>query len=200
MLAAFAGGMALGGGLIVAIGAQNAYIIRQGILNSHVFALCLFCAVSDAILIWAGTLGLGAIIKSVPAFIPVMTWGGALFLAWYGTRALRRALHPGGLAAGHDGRVSLAAALATCAAFTWANPHVYLDTVILVGSLANARPAPERMPFALGATAASFIWFFMIGYGARALAPFLSRPAVWRAIDLAIAAIMFWLAVRLVMG
>jgi L-lysine exporter family protein LysE/ArgO len=200
MLAALVAGLALGGSLIVAIGAQNAFVIRQGVLNSHVFWICLFCAASDAILIWGGTYGLGVVLQSLPWLVPIMTFGGAAFLLWYAVKAFRRALKPAALAEDGKTTTSLTMALLTCAAFTWANPHVYLDTVILVGSIANARPAGEQAPFAAGATLASFIWFFAIGYGAKALRGPLSKPIVWRAIDAAIAIVMFWLAVKLVLG
>ncbi len=200
MLAALLAGLALGGSLIVAIGAQNAFVIRQGVLNSHVFWICLFCAASDAILIWGGTYGLGVMLHSLPWLVPVMTFGGAAFLLWYAVKAFGRALTPIVLSEDSNTTTSLTVALATCAAFTWANPHVYLDTVILVGSIANARALGEQAPFALGATLASFIWFFAIGYGAKALRRPLSKPIVWRAIDATIAIVMFWLAVKLVLG
>jgi L-lysine exporter family protein LysE/ArgO len=200
MLNAIVAGFALGGGLIVAIGAQNAFVIRQGVLNQHVFWICLFCSVSDAILIWGGTYGLGLILKQVPLLIPVMTYGGVAFLIWYGVKAARRVLNPQGLAEAGKTTTSLFMALASCAAFTWLNPHVYLDTVVLVGSIANARASGEQAPFALGASLASFIWFFAIGYGAKALRGPLSTPLVWRGIDAAIAIIMFWLALKLLIG
>jgi L-lysine exporter family protein LysE/ArgO len=200
MLSAILAGFALGGGLIVAIGAQNAFVIRQGVLNSHIFWICLFCAVSDAILIWGGTYGLGIILKQLPLLTPVMTYGGAAFLTWYGIKAARRVLDPHALAEEGKTTTSLFMALASCAAFTWLNPHVYLDTVVFVGAIANARPAGEQAPFAFGATLASFIWFFGIGYGAKALRGPLSKPIVWRAIDAAIALIMFWLAIKLLIG
>lgn len=198
MIPVLVAGLLLGGSLIVAIGAQNAFVIRQGAVGHHIFWICLFCAASDAALIWAGVYGLGAVIAAVPAFITVMTWGGAAFLAWYGIVALRRAFHPVAMGVEGGGAKSLGAALATCAAFTWLNPHVYLDTVILVGSIANARPAGEQVPFAAGASLASLIWFFVIGYGARALGPWLASPRVWRVIDGVIALIMFALALKLV--
>ena len=200
MLAAFVAGLALGGSLIVAIGAQNAFVIRQGVLNSHVFWICLFCAASDAILIWGGTYGLGVILQSLPWLVPVMTFGGAAFLFWYAIKAFTRAVNPTAIAEEGKTTTSLTMALLTCATFTWANPHVYLDTVVLVGSVANARPTGEQAPFAAGATLASFIWFFTIGYGAKALRKPLSQPIVWRIIDATIAIVMFWLAVKLVLG
>jgi L-lysine exporter family protein LysE/ArgO len=197
--AAFAG-FVLGGSLIVAIGAQNAFVIRQGVLKSHVFWVCLFCAVCDAVLIWAGVFGLGALIKALPWFVPVMTYGGAAFLIWYGVKALRRALSPSGMGAGGEAAGSLKAALLACAGFTLLNPHVYLDTVILVGSIANARPAGDQTAFATGASLASFVWFFMLGYGAKLMSNWLGRPRVWQAIDFLIAAIMFLIAFKLLIG
>lgn len=199
MSAALAGFL-LGGSLIVAIGAQNAFVIRQGVTGHHVFWVCLFCAASDAVLIWSGVFGLGALVKAIPSFVPVMTYGGAAFLAWYGSVALRRALSPEGMRESGDETASLASALLACAAFTFLNPHVYLDTVILVGSIANARPAGEQLPFAAGASLASLFWFFTIGYGARALRPWLAQPRVWQVIDVVIAAIMFLLAGKLLLG
>ena len=200
MLDAILAGLALGGGLIVAIGAQNAFVIRQGVLNQHIFWVCLFCALSDAILIWGGTYGLGVVLKSVPLLIPIMTYGGAAFLFWYGIKATRRVLAPQSLAEEGKTTTNLFMALASCAAFTWLNPHVYLDTVILVGTIANARPQGEQAAFALGASLASFLWFFTIGYGAKALRGPLSKPNVWRAIDVGIATIMFWLAIKLLIS
>jgi L-lysine exporter family protein LysE/ArgO len=200
MLNAVISGFALGGGLIVAIGAQNAFVIRQGVLNQHIFWVCLFCSISDAILIWGGTYGLGVILKQVPILIPIMTYGGIAFLTWYGIKALLRALKPQSMNEAANAAPSLYSALAMCAAFTWLNPHVYLDTVVLVGSIANARPLGEQAPFALGASLASLLWFFTIGYGAKAMRNTLAKPAVWRGIDAAIAVIMFWLAIKLLLG
>ena len=200
MLQAVLAGLALGGSLIVAIGAQNAFVIRQGVLNSHVFWICLFCSLSDVVLIWAGIYGLSALLALLPQLLTVMRYGGVLFLGWYGIKALLRALSPHAMEDSHDKAQSLGEAVALCAAFTWLNPHVYLDTVVLVGSIANARPPGEQAPFAFGASLASFIWFFGIGYGAKALRGPLSKTSVWRGIDFAIAAVMFWLAVKLLIG
>ncbi len=200
MLSAAVSGFLLGGSLIIAIGAQNAFVMRQGVLNAHVFWVCLFCAVCDAVLIWAGVFGLGALIKAMPMLIPVMTYGGAAFLIWYGIKALRRAVNPAGLGANSEQAGTLTQALAACAAFTLLNPHVYLDTVILVGSIANARASGEQIPFATGASLASLVWFFGLGYGARALGPWLGQPRVWRVIDFCIAVVMFLLAFKLLMG
>ena len=193
-------GFALGGSLIIAIGAQNAFVIRQGVLNRFVFWICLFCAASDTILIWAGTYGLAAVLAFMPQLLWIMRYGGAAFLFWYGITAARRAFAAQGLAESSEKTQSLGAALALCATFTWLNPHVYIDTVALVGALANARPRGEQAGFAFGASLASFIWFFTIGYGAKALRGPLSQPKVWQAIDVVIAVIMFWLAFKLLLG
>ena len=144
MLNASLAGFALGGGLIVAIGAQNAFVIRQGVLNQHVFWVCLFCAFSDAILIWAGTFGLGILLQQMPLLMPIMTYGGAAFLFWYGIKAFRRALNPQSLNEDAKSTTNLWMALTLCAAFTWLNPHVYLDTVVLVGWFHCQCPAAGR--------------------------------------------------------
>ena len=154
----------------------------------------------DTALIWSGTYGLSVILKKLPSLITIMTYGGVAFLIWYGIKALRRALAPATLVESEGQSQGMASVLATCAAFTLLNPHVYLDTVILVGSIANARPEGEQAAFATGASLASFVWFFAIGYGAAYLRPWLSQPKVWRGIDLVIAAIMFVLAATLLFG
>lgn len=200
MLSAVVAGFLLGGSLIVAIGAQNAFVIRQGVVGSHIFWICLFCAVCDALLIWSGVFGLGVVVKRLPWLIPAMTWGGAAYLCWHGVKAVQRVLQPSALGAAGERALSLSAALAACAGFTLLNPHVYLDTVILVGSIANARPPGDQAAFAAGASLSSFVWFFALGYGARALSPVLGRPSVWRAIDAVIAAVMFLLAGKLLLG
>ena len=200
MLQPVLAGFALGGSLIVAIGAQNAFVIRQAALGRHVFWLCLFCALADTLLIWAGVFGLAAVIAVWPWFVPIMSYGGILFLIIYGFKAARRAVSPIGLGAEGEPSTSLFTALMACAGFTFLNPHVYLDTVIFVGSIANARPKGEQHFFAIGASLASFLWFFAIGYGARALGPWLRTPKVWRVIDGVIALIMFGLAGKLLLG
>jgi L-lysine exporter family protein LysE/ArgO len=133
-------------------------------------------------------------------FVPVMTYGGVAFLLWYGANALRRALHPSALGSGAEPSTTLMATLGSCAAFTLLNPHVYLDMVVLIGSIANARPASEQWPFATGASLASLAWFFALGYGARALGPWLGQPKVWRVIDFCIAGVMLLLALKLLAG
>jgi len=200
MLGAALAGFALGGSLIIAIGAQNAFVIRQGVLNQYVFWVCLFCSLSDVILIWAGIYGLAAVLAVAPQLLALLRYGGVIFLLWYGIKAGLRALHAQAMQDSTVKTQSLWAAIALCAAFTWLNPHVYLDTVVLVGSVANARPVGEQVPFAIGASLASLVWFFAIGYGAKVLREPLSQPKVWQVIDLAIALIMFWLAIKLLLG
>lgn len=200
MLLAFVDGFLLGGSLIVAIGAQNAFVIKQGLVGRFVFWVCLFCAVADAVLIVAGVSGIGLLVAQWPALVPMMTYAGAAYLAWFGVLAVRRVLSPvTDQAQAHDTE-TLSGALLQCAAFTLLNPHVYLDTVILLGGLANARPFDERDLFALGAATASFVWFFAIGFGAMMLKPVLDRPSVWRLIDAVIAVIMFSLSIKFLLA
>jgi L-lysine exporter family protein LysE/ArgO len=194
---AFAG-FFLGGSLIVAIGAQNAFILRQGLVRRHVFLLCLVCALSDALLIAAGVAGLGTLIAGSPGLVTAVTIGGALFLFAYGLMAFRRAARPQAMEAAENGGRGLRAALAACLAFTFLNPHVYLDTVLLVGSISARFQGEARLAFALGAMAASFVWFFSLGYGARLLAPLFARPAAWRVLDSLIGCVMWLLAAGLV--
>ncbi|WP_420410023.1 LysE/ArgO family amino acid transporter [Hoeflea sp.] len=198
MLAPAVAGLLLGGSLIIAIGAQNAFILRQGLLRQHVFILCLICALSDAVLIGLGVAGLGAIISGSELLIAAVTLGGAAFLAVYAVLALRRAISPSALAAAETGPGSLRAAMLTCLAFTFLNPHVYLDTVLLVGGLSGRYEGAARLAFALGAMSASFLWFFGLGYGARVLEPLFARPSAWRVLDGLIALVMAALSVSLI--
>lgn len=197
MLAPFLSGLLIGGGLIIAIGAQNAFVLRQGIRREHVFVLALICSLSDALLIVLGVAGLGALIERFPALLTTVTLFGIAFLIWYGWLAARRAVHPQAMRIGNDGPVPLGKAVATCLALTFLNPHVYLDTVILVGSLAAPYSGTARVAYALGAMAASFAWFFSLGYGARVLTPLFGRPIAWRILDAFIAVIMLAIAGKL---
>ncbi|MDM9619945.1 LysE/ArgO family amino acid transporter [Rhizobium sp. S96] len=190
-------GFFLGASLIIAIGAQNAFILRQGLLRSHVFVLCLICALSDAVLIAAGVAGLGTLVSRSPILLSVASLGGMLFLGAYAVLAFRRALHPGALQTGTPKAVGLKAAVATCLAFTFLNPHVYLDTVVLVGSLSAGYEGAGRLAFGAGAALASFIWFFGLGYGARLLQPVFAKPAAWRVLDVFIGIVMALLATSL---
>lgn len=190
-------GLLLGGSLIIAIGAQNAFILRQGLLRQHVFILCLICALSDAALIGLGVAGLGAIISGSEILIGVVTLGGAVFLAVYAFLALKRAISPSGLDAAKTGSGSLKAAVLTVLAFTFLNPHVYLDTVLLVGGLSARYEGTARLAFAIGAMSASFIWFFGLGYGARVLEPLFAKASAWRVLDGLIALVMAALSISL---
>src|SRR3954462_4442083 len=175
-LLAVASGLALGLGLIVAIGAQNAFVLRQGLRLEHVAAVVIVCAVSDLALIAAGVLGAGAALSRVPWLIPVVCFAGAAFLLCYGALAARRALRPGALLSDAAGaRTGLAVTVGTCLALTWLNPHVYLDTVVLLGSTSSTYGA-HRWDFAVGAGAGSLLWFTALGFGARLLRPLFARP------------------------
>jgi L-lysine exporter family protein LysE/ArgO len=198
-LAAALTGALLGGSLIVAIGAQNAFVLRQGLQGQHVGLLVAFCAGADLLLMVAGVAGLGAAIGRAPALTALLTLGGAAFLVVYGLLAARRALHPGALAAAGARPLSRGQALAQVAAFTFLNPHVYLDTVLLVGAIGAQQPAPLRPAFVGGAALASLAWFSALGCGARLLAPWLARPSAWRWLDGAIALTMWALAAGLVL-
>ena len=190
-------GLFLGASLIIAIGAQNAFILRQGLLRSHVFILCLICALSDALLIAAGVAGLGTLVSQSPTLISAVSLGGMLFLGTYSFMAFRRALHPGAIEAGTPEPLGLKAAVATCLAFTFLNPHVYLDTVVLLGSLSAAYHGADRLAYGLGAATASFVWFFGLGYGARLLQPVFAKPTAWRVLDVLIGIVMALLAISL---
>ena len=183
-------------GLIVAIGAQNAFVLRQGLARAHVLPVVAICALSDMLLIAAGVAGLGTLIERDAVLLGVARWGGAAFLAGYATRALWRAWRPGTLAAAPGAQGTLRGAVAAALAFTWLNPHCWLDTVVLLGSLSTQ--AGDRTAFAAGAVAASAFWFVSLGYGAQRLAPLFARPGAWRVLDATIAAVMATIAVLLV--
>lgn len=225
MLTSLLAGVGLGLSLIVAIGAQNLFVLRQGIRREHAVAVALTCALSDAALIAIGVSGLGALLHAVPWLIEAVRWGGAAFLTVYAVLAARRALWPArlvaesalvieadaeagpsesGAGAGPSAsgrsvttRTRLASVLLTCLALTWLNPHVYLDTVFLLGSVAASHGA-TRWWFAAGAMAASFAWFFALALGSRHLGRWLSTPRAWRILDAVIAVVMLALAVSLV--
>lgn len=190
MFSAALSGFLLGASLIIAIGAQNAFILRQGLLREHVFVLSLICALSDALLITAGVAGLGTLIAQSPTLISVVTLGGAAFLFWYALVAFRRAFHPEVLKAANAGNGNLKVAIGTVLALTFLNPHVYLDTVVLLGGLSARFEGANRAAYGAGAALASFIWFFGLGYGARLLQPIFAKPAAWRVLDVLIGLVM----------
>lgn len=222
MISSVLAGFGLGLSLIVAIGAQNLFVLRQGIRRQHAFAVAAVCAVSDAALIAVGVSGLGVVLQAAPWLLVAARWGGAVFLVVYALIAARRALRPSGEAlrvsgsgdgngdearapgGGGDGvgpatRTRLAPTLLTALALTWLNPHVYLDTVFLLGSVANAHGG-LRWWFAAGAAVASVVWFFSLALGARHLSRWLSSPRAWRVLDGLIAVVMLAIAVSLVAG
>ena len=190
-------GFALGFSLILAIGAQNAFVLRQGLRRAHVLPVVLVCAISDSVLIVVGVAGFGVLAQAVPG----LEWGmrvfGAAFLIWYGARTLLAAWQGGAVLQAGAGAQSLQAAVMTCLALTWLNPHVYLDTVVLLGAVSAQYDAPVR--FAVGATSASFVFFFSLGFGARALAPVFARPDAWRALDLLVGLTMWAIAAKLIL-
>ena len=192
-------GFATGGSLIVAIGSQNAFVLRQGLRQEHVLPIVVICASADALLILAGVAGLGEVIQAAPAALAWLRFAGAAFLAAYGVMALRRALDPHQAVVERGAPITLRAAVATTLAFTLLNPHVYLDTVVLVGALANQHQGVERWQFAAGAATASVVWFTALGFGAKLLVPVFARPVTWRVLDAVIAGIMFILAASLLL-
>ena len=195
----FVQGLFLSLGLIVAIGAQNAFVLRQGLRREHVGSVVAFCAVADAVLITAGVFGMAQAMGDRPMLARGLALGGAAFLAVYGWRALQRARQASSLDVNSMGQgMSRGAALAQAAAFTLLNPHVYLDTVLLVGSIGAQQPAPLQGWFAAGASAASLLWFSALGFGARWLAPLFARPRAWQVLDALIGLTMWVLSLLLV--
>ncbi|MEV6612638.1 LysE/ArgO family amino acid transporter [Streptomyces sp. NPDC051051] len=199
-LAAAAAGFGTGLSLIVAIGAQNAFVLRQGIRRDAVLAVVAICALSDAVLITLGVAGVGALVVAWPGALTAVAWLGGAFLLCYGALAARRVLKPGGaLETAGEAAGSRRRAVLTCLAMTWLNPHVYLDTVFLLGTAAADR-GPLRWTFGLGAAVASLCWFAALGFGARLLGRFLARPGAWRVLDGLVAATMITLGATLIAG
>jgi L-lysine exporter family protein LysE/ArgO len=191
-------GFGLSLSLILAIGAQNAFVLRQGLRGEHVFPVVAICCLSEVILISAGVAGLGALIEANPSLLVAFRWGGAAFLLVYGARAMQAAWRGGARLEAGDGAGSLRAALMTCLALTWLNPHVYLDTVILLGGIGATKPAPWL--YAAGAISGSVLFFVILGYGAGALRPIFAKPAAWRVLDAIIGLVMWAIALGLVLG
>jgi L-lysine exporter family protein LysE/ArgO len=199
----FSHGAALCASLIVTIGAQNAFVLRQGIMRSHVGKIVALCALSDFILIGAGVGGASVLVERYPVFVHTMLYVGLAYLAWFGVNALRRAVRPGhavldanaNSAAGTPATQRAMPIILMTLAFTWLNPHVYLDTFLLIGTAGAREPDGARVAFALGAMAVSGVWFIGLGYGARALAPLFRRATAWRVLDGAIGSMVLLLAV-----
>ncbi len=196
----FITGFLLSAALIMAIGAQNLFVLRQGLRREHVGAIVLFCGAADALLITAGVAGMGAFLAAIPKLTALLALAGAAFLGWHGVGALRRAATASEAMVITDGAgVTLSRALAATAGFTLLNPHVYLDTVLLMGAAGSAQPAALRPFFVAGAATASLAWFAALGYGAGLLRPVFARPAAWRALDAFVGIVMLALATSLVM-
>ncbi len=199
-LAALAAGLFTGLTLIVAIGAQNAFVLRQGLRRSHVAGVVAICAVSDLVLIVAGVAGIGTIVDRAPLAIDVVRWLGVAFLTWYGLSSLARARRPESLDADRTASESRRGVLLKAVALTWLNPHVYLDTVLLLGSIASTHGEAGRWWFAAGAGTSSILWFTGLGFGARLLAPLLARPRAWQVLDVLIGIVMLAIALKLALG
>ena len=187
-------GFAISLGLIVAIGAQNAFVLRQGLVRSHIFVVCCICAISDATLIAAGVLGVGAWLAEYEQGAFWISMAAIAFLVVYGILRVKSALDPQAMSISESGENNLSTVVFTTLAFTWLNPHVYLDTLVLLGSASSRYDGPEREFFGIGAALASFIFFFSLGFGARLLSPFMENPKAWRYIDGGIAIVMFTIA------
>ena len=186
-------------GLIMAIGAQNAFVLAQSLRREHHLSVAALCVICDALLVTLGVFGLATVLMQSPLLLGIARWGGAVFLLVYGSQALLRALRPQALSqATESGPRSRRAVLLSALAVTLLNPHVYLDTVLLIGSLGAQQAAPGA--YALGAASASLMWFFTLALGAAWLAPWLARPATWRILDLAVAAMMFSVASQLILA
>jgi len=194
-----AAGLLTGLSLIIAIGAQNAFVLRQGLARQHVLPVVAICAVSDLALIVAGVAGIGTIVEQAGWLVDAIRWFGVAFLTWYGVRSLLKARRGSSLAAGGPEQLTLRTAVLTATALTWLNPHVYLDTVLLLGSIANTH-GDDRWWFAVGAGAASIAWFSGLGFGARLLSPLLARPRAWQVLDALIGLTMLGIAVMLALG
>ncbi|KRA95677.1 amino acid transporter [Devosia sp. Root685] len=197
----FIAGLSIGLSLIVAIGAQNAFVLRQVLKGEHVLAVCLVCAASDAALIVLGVTSFGRIAALLPWLDPVMRFGGAAFLFWYGARSLYSALKSRSALAAEEAGLAkpLMPTLLACLAITWLNPHVYLDTVVLLGTI-STQFAGREVHFAAGAIMGSFAFFFALGYGAAFLRPIFAKPFAWRILEAIIAMVMWAIALKLVLG
>ena len=187
-------GFALSIGLILALGPQNVFVMRQGLMRSHVFAVCLACSLFDAALITAGVLGVGSILAGIQEAEFTIAIGASMFLISYGLLRIKSAINPVGMSTEGEGESELTPTIAAAAAFTFLNPHVYVDTLLLIGGASSRYVGDDRLAFGIGAATASFVFFFSLGYGARSLSEVLNKPEAWRYIDLSIAAIMFIIA------
>lgn len=191
---AFISGFLISISLILALGPQNVFVMRQGLLRSHVFAACLVCSISDALLIGAGVLGVGLFLSEMEELAIWMSIGASIFLIFYGCLRIKSALNPKGLEVGDNESQDLWPTILAGLAFTYLNPHVYVDTLFLIGGASSSYAGDEKLMFGIGAATASFVFFFSLGYGAKRLSPILNNPESWKIIDLFIAGVMFTVA------
>jgi L-lysine exporter family protein LysE/ArgO len=191
---AFISGFLISISLILALGPQNVFVMRQGLLRSHVFAACLVCSISDALLIGAGVLGVGLFLSEMEELAIWMSIGASIFLIFYGCLRIKSALDPKGLEVGDNESQDLWPTILAGLAFTYLNPHVYVDTLLLIGGASSSYVGDEKLMFGVGAATASFVFFFSLGYGAKRLSPILNNPESWKIIDLFIAGVMFTVA------
>ena len=191
---AFVSGFLISISLILALGPQNVFVMRQGLLRSHVFAACLVCSISDALLIGAGVLGIGLFLSEMEELAIWMSIGASIFLIFYGCLRIKSALDPKGLEVGDNESQDLWPTILAGLAFTYLNPHVYVDTLFLIGGASSSYVGDEKLMFGVGAATASFVFFFSLGYGAKRLSPILNNPESWKIIDLFIAGVMFTVA------
>ena len=195
---AWAEGFGISLGLILALGPQNVYVLRQGLLRKYVLVACLVCFLSDALLISAGVLGVGRVLSEMEEWAPIIAIASSSFLVGYGILRIYSATNPRGLEAGEIESQTIRKTIFTGLTFTWLNPHVYVDTLILIGGTSSRYIGEEGIGFAIGAITASFVFFFSLGYGAKFLSPILSTPKSWMIIDLTIAGIMFLIAILII--
>ena len=191
---AFISGFLISISLILALGPQNVFVLRQGLLRTHVFAACLVCSISDALLIAAGVLGVGLFISEIEELATWMSVGAALFLIAYGILRIKSAFNPKGMEVDEGESKDLWPTILAGLAFTYLNPHVYVDTLLLIGGASSSYVGDEKLMFGIGAATASFVFFFSLGYGAKRLSPILNNPESWKIIDLFIAGVMFTVA------
>ena len=199
MLHSYLQGFAIGLSLIVAIGAQNAFVLKQGLKKQAVFWVCFVCALSDSILVVLGITGFATVIQLYPELVGFAKWAGVVFLLWYGLQHAIQAFKSNqSLHAGSQNEIQLSKIIMVCLALTWLNPHVYLDTVVLIGSI-STQFEQTKLYFALGVITASWFFFFSLGYGARVLIPVFANPKAWKVLDVVIALIMWSIAISLMM-
>jgi L-lysine exporter family protein LysE/ArgO len=198
MLGIYLKGLALGASLIMAIGAQNAFVLSQGVRKKYIIIIPLICSTSDAVLISIGVLGVGQILATNEMVSNIASVGGALFLGWYGIKSFKSFLNPGHMDESHEGPQSLKAAVLFTLAVTLLNPHVYIDTILLLGGISSQFEGNGRYAFGAGAVTASFLWFFSLSLGGRILSPVFKNPLAWKILDLLIAGIMWFIAFTLI--